>query len=135
MSEENVELVRLAYDLFNRRDIDAFLDLAHPEIEWHDHGAFDTGPIRGRDAVRAFIESGLEPWEEFQRDPEEIIDLGDDRVLGVFRARARGKASGIELDVQAADLVTITDGKFARYDMYPVEEAFEAAGLGDRLDH
>ena len=135
MSEENVELVRLAYDLFNRGDIEAFLDLADPGIEWHDHAAFDTGAIRGREAVRAFIETGLEPWEVFRRVPEEIIDLGDGRVLGIFRAIARGKASGIELDVRAADLVTIADGKFVRYDMYPVEEAFEAAGLADRLDH
>ena len=100
MSEEDVELVRLAYDLFNRRDIGAFLDLADPEIEWHDHAAFDTGPIRGREAVRAVIETGLEAWEEFRRDPEEIIDLGDGRVLGIFRGLARGKASGVELDVR-----------------------------------
>ena len=135
MSQQNIELVRLAYDLFNRGDIEAFLDLADPEIEWHDHAAFDTGPIRGKEAVRAFIETGMEAWEEFQRDPEEIIDVDDDRVLGIFRARARGKASGIELDVRAADLVTIEDGKFVRYDMYPVEEAYAAAGLADRLDH
>ena len=135
MSEENIELVRLAYDLFNRRDIEAFLDLADPEIEWHDHAAFDTGPVRGREAVRAFIETGLEPWEAFRRDPEEIIDVDNGRVLSVFRARAKGKASGIELDVRAADLVTIKGGKFVRYDMYPVEDAYAAAGLTDPLDH
>ena len=129
MSQRNVELVRLAYDLFNRRDIEGFLDLADPEIVWHDHAAFDTRPVQGREAVRAFLEQGLEPWEEFRRDPEEIIDLGDDRVLGVFRARARGKASGIELDVRAGDLVTISDGKFVSYDMYPLPQAYDAAGL------
>ena len=33
MSQENVELHQRAFDAFNRRDLDAFLALADPNIE------------------------------------------------------------------------------------------------------
>jgi ketosteroid isomerase-like protein len=34
MSEENVELLYRAYDAFNRRDLDGFLALCDPKIEF-----------------------------------------------------------------------------------------------------
>jgi ketosteroid isomerase-like protein len=34
MSQENVEIVRRAYDAWNREDLDAFLSIVHPDAEW-----------------------------------------------------------------------------------------------------
>ena len=34
MSEENVERIRRAFDAFNRRDLDVFLALIDPEVEF-----------------------------------------------------------------------------------------------------
>jgi ketosteroid isomerase-like protein len=131
MSQENVEIARLGYELFNRGDIDAFLDLAAPDIEWRDHGAFDTSAIQGRDAVRAFLETVLEPWEEFKKEPEEIIDLGGDEVLGLFHATGRGRQSGIEVDVRGGDLLTIRKCSVVRFAAYPRAQALQAAGLSE----
>jgi ketosteroid isomerase-like protein len=129
MSQENVEIARLGYERFNRGDIDGFLDLAAPDIEWRDHGAFDTSAVTGKDAVRAFIETVMEPWEEFHKEPEEIIDLGGDRVLGMFHATGRGKGSGIEVDVRGGDLLTIREGRVVGFTAYPRAQALRAAGL------
>jgi ketosteroid isomerase-like protein len=131
MSEENVEIARLGYERFNRGDIDGLLDLAAPDIEWQDLGAFDTSAVRGKDAVRAFFETALEPWEELRREPEEIIDLGGDRVLGLVRAIGRGKGSGVEVDVRGGDLMTIREGRVVRWKAYPREAALKAAGLSE----
>src|ERR1043166_7107945 len=83
MSQENVEVARAAYEAFNRGDIDGMLDLCAPDIKWQDRGgpSLDTSAITGKGAVRAYFESVLEPWDEVRREPEEIIDLGGDRVL------------------------------------------------------
>ncbi len=129
MSHENVETTRLGYELFNRRDVDAFLDLCSEDVEWHDLGAFDTSAIVGREALRAHLKAVLEPWEELRRDPEEIIDLGDNRVLGLCRAIARGKGSGIEVEAEGGDLLTFRDGKVVQFRGYPRADALEAAGL------
>jgi ketosteroid isomerase-like protein len=34
MSQENVEIVRRLYRAMDARDLEAFTELAHPEVEW-----------------------------------------------------------------------------------------------------
>ena len=60
MSEENVELFYEANDAFNRRDLDALLALADPEIEWFPRIAELEGgrPYRGHDGVRHWWGAG-----------------------------------------------------------------------------
>jgi ketosteroid isomerase-like protein len=129
MSQENVELARLGYEAVNRGDIDSLLDLCAPDVEWQDPGAIDTSAVTGKDAVRAFFETVLEPWAELRREPEEIIDLGENRVLVLFHMTGRGKGSGIEVDARAADLLTIREGRLVRWMSYPDRtQALEAAG-------
>jgi ketosteroid isomerase-like protein len=113
VSAENVEIARQGYDAFNRGDIDALLDLCAPDIEWHDRGVFDSQPVLGKDALRAYFELVMDPWEDVRREPEEMIDLGGDQVFAMIRMTARGKESGIEVDVRLADVATIRDGKLA----------------------
>jgi len=130
MSQENVELTRLGYEAVNRGDIDGLLDLCAPDVEWHDPLAIDTSAVTGKDAIRAFFETVMEPWEQLRREPEEIIDLGRDRVLVLFHMTGRGKRSGIEVEGRGGDLLTIREGRLARWVAYPDRaQALEAAGL------
>jgi ketosteroid isomerase-like protein len=129
MSQENVERTRLGYEAFNRGDIDGTLDLCAPDIEWQDM-AIDTPPIQGRDALRSLFEEVRAPWDEIRREPEEIIDLGEDRVLVLFRTTGRGRASGIEVEARGADLLTLHEGLLIRWAAYADRaEALDAAGL------
>ena len=133
MSQENVQVARAAYEAFNRGDIDGMLDLCAPDIEWQDRGlSLDTSVITGKDAIRAFFETAMEIWDEVRREPEEIIDLGGDRVLILFRTFGRGKGSGAEVDARAGDLVTFKEGSVARWVGYPDRaQALEAVGLAE----
>ena len=61
MSQENVEIVRAAYDAYNRGDVDAALKYAAPdfELDW----SRAVGPQRGiyrLDQVRSFFGDFLE---------------------------------------------------------------------------
>ncbi|MEK6272992.1 MAG: nuclear transport factor 2 family protein [Actinomycetota bacterium] len=132
MSQENVEIVRGAYEAVNRGDIDGVLDLCSPDVEWQDLAGIDTSAGTGKDAVRAYFETVMEPWEEVRREAEEIIDLGGDRVLVLFHMTGRGKGNGIEVDARAGDLLTIREGRLVRWVGYPDRaKALEAAGLGE----
>ena len=94
--------------------------------------AIDTPPIRGKHALRALFESVMEPWEELRRDPEEIIDLGDDRVLVLFHTTGLGKGSGIEVEARGADLLTIREGLLTRWIAFADRsQALEAASLSE----
>jgi ketosteroid isomerase-like protein len=45
--------------------------------------------------------------------PEELVDLGDDRVLAVQRATGRARASGVETELRYAVVYTVRDGKIS----------------------
>ena len=94
MSQENVEIARLAYEAFNRGDIAGVLDLGAPDVEWQDLAVIDTRVATGKAPVGAFFETVMEPFEDVRREPEEIIDLGGNRVLVLFHTTGRGKGSG-----------------------------------------
>ncbi len=46
MSQENVDVFKRAVEAANRSDTEAFLELVHPDVEWH-----TVLPMVGGDAV------------------------------------------------------------------------------------
>jgi ketosteroid isomerase-like protein len=71
-----------------------------------------------------------EAWGEFAPQIEESIECGHDRLVTANRIRARGKASGVEVNSRRAVLWTFRDGKVAGARLYQSrEEALEAVGL------
>jgi ketosteroid isomerase-like protein len=130
MSEENVEVVRSFYDAWARNEFPGPIDLMHPDIEYvNPTGAVEPGTRRGQEAFREAVEKVFEGWETWQMDPEEFTDIGD-QVAVVVRYRARGRASGIEVEGCESALWTVTDGKVMRYAWFhESRDALEAAGL------
>jgi ketosteroid isomerase-like protein len=107
----NVEIVRRLFDAFNRRDIPAFLGTLDPDVEWIPiMAALEGRAYRGHEGVRRWIEDLANDWEYFEPRLEEFRDL-DNRVLIFGHWRARGRASGVELDEPATWLYEIKDRK------------------------
>jgi ketosteroid isomerase-like protein len=132
MSQENVEIVRLALDAFAQRGLDAAAEYWTDDIEHRSiPGAVDDrGPMHGKDAVRTFYQDWLDTFDGFWTEPVELIDAGEDQVVSVLRMGGRAKQSGIETSLTYAVLSTIRDGKIARGREHATrDEALEAAGL------
>ena len=69
-----------------------------------------------------------EDWEHFHHEPEEFFGLGDEVVVFVHTS-ARGKSSGIDLDVPVGHLFSFREGKVVRFVTYLDRgEALRAAG-------
>ena len=133
MSQENVEIVRRHHEAYNRHDIGAFLETLDPNVEWIPiMAALEGRTYRGREGVRRWLEELTTDWEIFETCPEEFHDLGD-RVLLLGHWRARGRASGVELENQPASwLYEIKGGRVLRMRTYTDRaEALEAVGLSD----
>jgi ketosteroid isomerase-like protein len=133
MSQENVEIVKRAWDAFNRGDGDAWVDeYATDDIDFRaaEGAPDDHGPIKGKDAMRAFVQDWHDTFDEFKAEPVELIDAGEDKVVGVIRISGRAKLSGVETDLTYAELWTLRDGRVAWGRQYWTrDEALEAAGL------
>jgi ketosteroid isomerase-like protein len=131
VSQENVDLVRRALEAINRRDLDAFLQLAEPDVvqDWSRAMGPQSGIYRGRTEVRQFLHSWWDAFEESVIVVDELIDAGD-QVVAVFHGRQRGRASGIEVEGRGAVLVwNLQDGAISSATLYQKrDDALEAIG-------
>jgi ketosteroid isomerase-like protein len=131
MSQENVEVIRDMYEHWARGEFPA--DFIDPDITFTRIGAQTPdmeGEWRGFEAFSAVFADYIRPFSNLKIQAEEIIDLGDDRVLVLSRQTAEGKASGVPIDHQFGELFTLRHGKVLRYASYwNRPEAITAAGL------
>jgi uncharacterized protein len=138
MSEQNVELVKRAYEALAEHDPlgdwSWFLDeFAHEDLELRPAGTYlDAAPsYTGRDGWSQFWRDSMSAWDEFAFDPEafEFFDAGD-QVVVFARAVGTGQGSGIEVTQDEAHLWTIRDGKLRRGVSYVNRaDALRDAGL------
>ena len=83
----------------------------------------------GAAGIREYFRDMAEIWESIEFVPEEIRDLGD-RLLVIFRQRARGRGSGVDVENRAACTYRLRDGVLIELRSYPeVAEAAAAAGV------
>ena len=131
MSRENVEVLRRAYEAFNRGDFDAMVADIAPEFEYVPTGALPDAETvyQGPDGWKRFTR-----WlsDEFDDARAEIQDFADahDKVLVSVTLRGRGKQSGAEARWDVWQVWTLRDGKAVHGQGFTSkEEALEAAGL------
>ena len=129
MSQENVQIVRHGYELLESRDIEAWIGLFDADVEAHDLAGIPDEPIRrGHDALREWVAMMEEIWVDPRYEPEEFIEAGEFIVVAV-RATARGRGSGVPLDIPIFQVFEVQGGKIRRLWAYRDRaEALEAAG-------
>jgi ketosteroid isomerase-like protein len=136
--EENVEIVRRAYESFNRwaarPELDLALnpeveDLLHPEIEFHTYASsHEAGIYRGRDAVVGYNQRLFEQFESVVIELDELLPVGD-RVVVVSRQHAVPRNGNVPRVVQVVELWQLRDGLLVeRHTFASREAALEAAG-------
>jgi ketosteroid isomerase-like protein len=120
VSRENVEIVRALFDAVHARDSDTVLSLYHADVEW-DGSRSRWGEVmpgfstwRGHEGLRKFSQMYYEMWDELEDAIAEIVDAGD-HVITVVNTRARGRSSGVEVELQQnVGVWSLRDGKVVR---------------------
>jgi ketosteroid isomerase-like protein len=128
---DNIELIKRMLDAVNRWDAEGMIAEVQPDYEFSPIMAALEGRIyRGSEGVRRWIADMQDHWEYFECCPEEFHDLGD-RVIAFGHWRARGRASGVEVDGQPATWVGwVRDGLLCRWRTFTDrEEALNTADV------
>jgi hypothetical protein len=129
MSQENVEVVRRAYEAMRGRDLSTVTELWDPEIEWISDRRVGEGPIRGRESVIAFFRDMAAMFGQIDFDVERLSGQGD-HVLAFLHISGAGAASGAGFEIHIAHLWTLRDGMIVRGEGFgDRDKALEAAGL------
>ena len=135
MSQANVEIMRRAYDAFNRGDLDLVVsEFWDRQIEWQTSREDpDAATHRGREGVRRYVERWLDSFEGLHADVEEYTEAAGDRVFTWSRWTGRGRGSGIDAEWWLATVFTLREGRVIRAEEYfDRTEALRAVGLSEQ---
>src|SRR4051812_16073045 len=113
MSQENGEIVRDQLKAFADGGLDALAEeFWSADINWRAlEGAIDdVGEMHGREAARRYVQDWLDMFDGFTVVPEELLAIGDDRVVAVHRLAGHAKVSGVETTLR----YTVRDGQIVR---------------------
>ena len=130
MSEQdNVGVVRRAYEDFKTGNIGGVLNSLAEDVDWRlpeMSGIGFSGPRRGREAVAGFFSNLAEEQDAVSFEPREFVAQGDKVVaLGTYRWRV--KKNGREYGGEWAHVFTIRDGKVVSFHEYMDSAAAVAA--------
>jgi uncharacterized protein len=118
---DNIAIVKGAYEALANGDINTFIDVLDEQIEWHLPEHHPLWPGKAFVGPQAVVEGHLarisQVYDGFRIDFQRIVALGD-TVLAEMRCRSKGKVTGQDLDVQAAQVWDLRDGKCVRWQEY-----------------
>jgi ketosteroid isomerase-like protein len=140
MSQENVEVVRRVWEEFQavmqRGDPGTWFDseAVADDLEFTLEGVEMGGRSvwHGRGGFVEFVRTWTEDFEGWEVELEQLIDAGEDRVVGLLSQSARGRASGVPVEMNLAVVYELDGGRVVRVRNYlDHDEALEAAGLSE----
>jgi ketosteroid isomerase-like protein len=131
MSEDSttpdlVELSRRLSEAANRRDFDAVMSFWSPDSVWE--ALPGLGTYEGLAAIRGFFEDWLSAYEEFEIEPEEVLELGNGVMLSVLPQNARLAGSSGRVRLRYAAVSVWVEGMIVLTTNYlDIDEARAAA--------
>ena len=129
MSQVDAQLVRRFLDALNRRDLEDFLAVCHPDVEFRSFASDLGGTFRGHAGMRAYFHEFTDTFDEYHFEIERIEDRGD-LMVGWLQAHARARASGVDLDWRPVVATRLRDGSLWRIAACRDEpEALDSVGL------
>ena len=141
MSQENVELVRRAFERWRagieRDDPGAVFETGLPSDDFEfvlEAGAeFEGRSVwRGREGFVDWFRTWTGEFEDWSLEDERLIDAGSDRVVALTRQSATGKGSGVPVELNIGAVFELEGGRIIRMRNYLTHaEALEAAGLSE----
>jgi uncharacterized protein len=137
MPEDNVTVIRDAFDAFNRGDIPQVVGVLEPDVAWHNPEAPYPPPAGGGtqlgvdNVVAAIFGPVRETWDEFQAVGERFLAAGD-HVIATGRFSGRARAGGGQLDAPFAMVFEMRAGRVRRVDQY-TDSFLVARALGQSI--
>ena len=133
MSQENVEVLRKAWDAVNS-DVETMLALFPEDCIWYPFPEWPDGPEArtGHDGIREIMASWTDNFDDFSVVLHDTRDLGD-RIVGLGEQTARIRGSGAPIRQPIGQLCShFRNGMIGEVRFFLTwKEALEAAGLSE----
>ena len=117
-SDENIKVIRTAYDAFARGDIPAVLELTRDDCDWAVEGSANIAPYygirNGESEVLSFFQQLGSTFEVERFEPTAIAGDGED-VLAVVAYGIKSRATGRSAAKNIHHQFRVSDGKIAYF--------------------
>ena len=129
---DNMRLVRRMYEAWDATDLVTMFSLLDPAVEWvNPEYAVEPGTRHGHEGFVTVMRNLDSSFDSYGHVLGEVVELGD-RLLWHTVFHARGRDSGVEVDIPEQHLWKLRDGKIVElrwfHDVAEAEEAAAASG-------
>jgi ketosteroid isomerase-like protein len=126
------DLARRAYEAFNERDLDGFLELLDPDVRMRSlMTEAEQADYQGYDGVRQWYAAVFEIFPDWRPQLREL-DTDGAVAVGCFDVLATAAASGVRIEQSYHFAARELDGLLDYFGFFRSREAArEAVGLGD----
>ena len=134
MSQENVDLALAFTAAYNERDIDAAVEFCAVNVTVTPDASFypESSPLVGRDQTRSMLADSRSAWASCAHTPEEVLDVGDGRVIIRGQWGGKGIASGVEVYQDLSAIFTVRDGQISKVQyFFGHDRALETVGRSE----
>jgi ketosteroid isomerase-like protein len=119
MWDERINAVQGFADAITERDLEAAIELCHPEIEFFSLMAqLEASPYSGFAGIRRYFRDIEATWEEWRVEVEQVSSAPDGRVVIVMSTHMRGWGSGLPFAERVANVWQFKDEKLWRATLY-----------------
>jgi len=134
VSAENVEVVGHWLETLSATPEDArtsAADFWDADADYYPVRKFpEAQPCHGRGEVIQFLVGYMEAWSGYDYAVQDLVQVGDDRVLVCATLRAEGRVSGMRLEGELYHCIWLRHGRFFRVeDHLTLRGALHALGL------
>jgi ketosteroid isomerase-like protein len=109
--------MRAAFAAWNRGDLDAVLQVIHPDLAWEEDtqisGVGLDSIYRGAAGYMKRQRDAFGMWEEMRTEDEEYLD-GGEHIIVSFRAVGTSRHSRTAIAMALVEVFTLRDGQIIR---------------------
>jgi ketosteroid isomerase-like protein len=126
--QKNVEVVRRVVAALNARDLEGYLACCSEDVELH--LPVVAGVYEGAEGIKRWFADIEDAGPDFHMNLRGVKAIGGNQVLAFLHVASTGRASGIPLTMETANIYELIDDKISRIRIFlDRSEALKAVGL------
>ncbi len=129
-TEAREEIVRRAWEAYDRGDIEGTLAIFDPAVVIHVPVSMaNAGTYHGKEGFLTWIAQWNEAWDSFEVGVLDVEAVGERHVLTLSRQSGIGRGSGVEVTMQTGWVFELREGLCTYLSVQPSIELARADAL------
>lgn len=120
LAPETIALIRKVYELFNRQQLEQYVEVFDPDVQFVLTPEATPSPqtLRGHAGVGSFARDIWRTFDDFHISPLKIEELTEEWYLASLVLRGKIRGSPAEFDSPFVHLINIRDGRVRQLRVY-----------------